>query len=216
MKRKFEIYEGKTVWLFPTGNYARYHNVDLEEAVVTKIARKYFYCVRLGWEKFPIKFVLEDFSSVCEDCNAGYDIYESPEMYVQSFEDGKMFSCVGEYFRSFGRKRPSHDTMSKIMNLLYAEGIVTSNYEGFKKVLDDRYEIRTVYANQLENDCYGDIYSFRNEAAIAHPGEEIIFGFCVVDTTTGLIPDGCNDWNDTVEEAVSDFEKYKERKGEEK
>ena len=212
MDKKFEIYEGKTVWLFPTGNYARYKTVELYEAKIIKIARKYFYCVRVGWERFPIKFVLEDFSSICEDCNSGYDIYETPEMYVQKTEFDAMYSHVGSYFREFGNKKPSFDTMRKIASLLYGEGLITKTYKGYHKNLDGQYQIQTVYANQNDEYEYGDIYSSRYEAVKNHPDDKIVFGFCVVDTTTGLIPEGCSDWNVDIEDAISDYENFKKRK----
>ena len=214
--KKFESQVGKKVWLLPTGNYSRYHNVGLEEAIITKIARKYFYCERKGWEKFPIKFRIDNFSSVCEDCNAGYNIYETLEMYVAEEESNAMYSQVRSFFSDFGNKKPSYDTMRKIASLLYSEDLITKSYEGYCKDINGRHKVKTIYANQNANYEYGDIYKSRYEAAKDHPTDKIVFGFCVIDTLTGLIPDGCNDWNDTVEEAISDFERYKERKGEEK
>lgn len=212
MDKKFEISEGKTVWLVPTGNYARIKSAKLEEARVIKIARKYFYCVIVGWEKFPIKFSLEDFSSVCEDCNGGYDIYATPEMYVQKTEFDAMYSEVSSYFRNFGTQKPSFSTMSKITTLLYGEGVMTKAYNGFCKDLGGRYRIETIYANQNDEYEYGDIYSSRCEAAKNHPYDSIVFGFCVVDTTTGFIPEGCSDWCDTIEEAISDYENFVKNK----
>ena len=98
--------------------------------------------------------------------------------------------------------------MRKIANLLYSEGLMTKVYEGYRKDLDGRYQIVTVYANQDDDYEYGDIYATRCEAAKNHPDDNIIFGFCVVDTATGFIPEDCNDWNDTIEEAIADYENF--------
>lgn len=70
------------------------------------------------------------------------------------------------------------------------------------------YKVQTVFANKTETGVYGDIYDFRSEVERAHPGAEIMTGYCVIDEALGLIPDGCNDWNDTIAEAIQDYEEH--------
>lgn len=48
---------------------------------------------------------------------------------------------------------------------------------------------------------YDDFDDFREK----EPHSKYEFGFCVVDTDTGLIPDVCNDWNDSPQEALFDY-----------
>lgn len=208
MTNKFKIHEGQTVWLSPTGNNVRYYSkTDIVEAKVTKVARKYFYCERIDFRNQAIKFSLEDFSSVCEDCNAGWNIYETPELYVEERERASMFSHVRAYFSDFGNKKPSYEAMAKIASILYGENLIHKTYEGFSLDIDDKHRICTVYANQNEEYEYGDIYVSRREAAQDHPHDKIVFGFCIIDTSTGFIPEGCNEWNATIEDAIADFRK---------
>ena len=70
------------------------------------------------------------------------------------------------------------------------------------------YKVQTVYANKTETRVYGDIYDFRSEVERAHPGAEIMTGYCVIDEALGLIPDGCNDWNDSISAAIQDYEEH--------
>ena len=41
-----------------------------------------------------------------------------------------------------------------------------------------------------------------------HPGCKVLEGFVVIDMNAGLVPDGCNDWNNTISEAVMDYEEH--------
>ncbi len=71
--------------------------------------------------------------------------------------------------------------------------------------LDDRYVVNVViiegFEGGLTGDCYDDFSKFKKE----HPYSTYRFGFIVYDTKTGFIPDGCNDWNDSPEEAIFDY-----------
>ena len=72
--------------------------------------------------------------------------------------------------------------------------------------INERYEIR-VCVIQLVNagcpgDCYDNFETFKKE----HPFSPYKFGFIVFDTYTGFVPDECNDWNDSPEEAMMDYE----------
>lgn len=70
------------------------------------------------------------------------------------------------------------------------------------------YKIRPVYANKTEDGGYGDICNYPEEVMLEHPGKEILTGYCVISEATGLVPDGCNDWNDSIEDAMEDYEDH--------
>lgn len=70
------------------------------------------------------------------------------------------------------------------------------------------YKIQAVFANKTADGTYGDIYDFRSDVERAHPGAEIMTGYCVIAKARGLIPDRCNDWNDTVSAAIQDYEEH--------
>lgn len=72
--------------------------------------------------------------------------------------------------------------------------------------LDDRYELRVVVVEMRENRVPGDVYDDMCKFKEEHPHSGYIFGFCVVDTVTGFVPEGCNDWNDSPDEAVFDYQ----------
>ena len=57
-KDKLEI--GMEVWLEPINNQLRYGSKKPVKAVITKIGRKYFEVAKVGWERFPMKFQIED------------------------------------------------------------------------------------------------------------------------------------------------------------
>lgn len=69
-----------------------------------------------------------------------------------------------------------------------------------------RYEIRIMCIELLPNGLTGDCYESLLELKKEKPYSSYKFGFAIVDTLTGLIPDDCNDWNDSVEEAMFDYE----------
>lgn len=73
--------------------------------------------------------------------------------------------------------------------------------------IDGRYEIRIVIIEQ-RNGTTGDVYDSLEQFRAEHPEHDekgYGFGFVVFDTLTGYVPDACNDWNDTPEEALSDY-----------
>ncbi len=77
--------------------------------------------------------------------------------------------------------------------------------------IDERYEIRTVVIELREDersgiipgDVYDDLQTFKKE----HPFASYKFGYVVIDTKSGYVPDTCNDWNDSVEDALMDYQK---------
>lgn len=76
-------------------------------------------------------------------------------------------------------------------------------------VLDDKYEIRVVVTNINDTDAdpYGDIYTDFTELKQQHPQDDFLFGFVIVESTTGLIPDNYSleDIYETLEEAIADY-----------
>jgi hypothetical protein len=71
--------------------------------------------------------------------------------------------------------------------------------------INERYEIRLVVIemrDSIPGNCYGDFEEFRKN----HPYSSYTFGFIVYDTKLNCIPEKCNDWNDSPEEAMHDCE----------
>lgn len=76
--------------------------------------------------------------------------------------------------------------------------------------IDERYEIRTVVIELREvegsgiipGDVYDDFKTFKKE----HPFASYKFGYVVIDTETGFVPDTCRDWNDSPEDALMDYQ----------
>lgn len=70
------------------------------------------------------------------------------------------------------------------------------------------YKVQTVFANKTDAGIYGDIYDFKSEADREHPGAEILTGYCVISEATGFVAEGCNSWNDTISDAIQDYEEH--------
>lgn len=71
--------------------------------------------------------------------------------------------------------------------------------------INNRYEIRVVVID-MTNDGPGDVYDNFEDFKKEHPFSPYRFGFIVFDTEYGYVPDNCNDWNDSPDEAMMDFE----------
>ena len=70
---------------------------------------------------------------------------------------------------------------------------------------EGRYEIQInciEYNSGNYGNCYRNLIDLKNDS----PFSGYRFVFVVIDTYTNLIPDECNDWNDSVEEAIWDYE----------
>lgn len=70
---------------------------------------------------------------------------------------------------------------------------LNSNYEMKTVIIEDR--------NGLPGDVFDDFTKFKDK----YPHSGYRFGFCIVGVADGEIPDGCNDWNDSPEEALMDY-----------
>lgn len=77
------------------------------------------------------------------------------------------------------------------------------------KIRDD-YEIRPVIAPIDSTGMILDIYNDFDEFTRDNPDEKFKIGFVVTDIQTGWIVNECNDWNDTMEDALKDFHEHVE------
>lgn len=71
--------------------------------------------------------------------------------------------------------------------------------------IDERYEIRVMVVEDSSGTGVGDCYDNFTQFRMDYPESPYFFGFVVFDTETGLVPDECNDWNDTVDAALEDY-----------
>ena len=75
--------------------------------------------------------------------------------------------------------------------------------------INDRYEIRVVVIELVDDKgtfaSTGDVYDNFEEFKKEHPNSSYKFGFVVFDTEMGYVPDNCNDWNDSPDEAMTDY-----------
>ena len=78
----------------------------------------------------------------------------------------------------------------------------------YVKDFENGYKIQEVFSNKITDTTHGDIYDFQSDVVHAHPGAEIVAGYCVIDYGLGLIPASCHDWNDTLEDAMQDYEDH--------
>ncbi len=71
-------------------------------------------------------------------------------------------------------------------------------------ILDDNYEMKVVIVedrNGVSGDIYDDFRKFKSE----HPHSGYKLGFCIVSRVGNYVPEGCNAWNDSPEEALHDY-----------
>ena len=71
--------------------------------------------------------------------------------------------------------------------------------------IGEHYEIKVLVIANNTDIGVGDCYDSFEELVKENPHSSYTFGFAVVDTRNGLIPAGCNDWNDSPEEALFDY-----------
>lgn len=75
--------------------------------------------------------------------------------------------------------------------------------------INDRYEIRLVIVEIVEGigryHRYGDVYDNLEKFKKDKPDSDYKYGYVVFDTVYGYVPDACNDWNDSPEEALFDY-----------
>ena len=117
MREMFKLCVGKSVVLYPTGNNVHRHRHEPLEGIVSKIGRKYFYVTYNQLDK-PARFRQEDFcSDNPDDCNAGFEIFESMEECLQTLEYREKLLAIRMYFLSFSNN-PSREAVKQICDLL--------------------------------------------------------------------------------------------------
>lgn len=71
--------------------------------------------------------------------------------------------------------------------------------------VDDRFEIRLTVVlteGEFSGTCYYDFGEFKR----IHPNDPYKFGYIVYDTKNDSVPYICNDWNESPEEALLDYQ----------
>lgn len=71
--------------------------------------------------------------------------------------------------------------------------------------INKRYEIKLVIIkneNGIPTNCYDSFETFKKK----NPYSSYRFGYIVFDNELGCIPSDCNDWNDSPEEAMFDYQ----------
>lgn len=71
--------------------------------------------------------------------------------------------------------------------------------------INDKYEIGIVIIELLDDGTTGDIYTDMREFIKDHPTSKFKYGYVIINTTSKFIPDECNDYNNTPEEAMQDY-----------
>lgn len=69
--------------------------------------------------------------------------------------------------------------------------------------LNNQYEIKIVVIEIKEDGNTGDCYDSFTEFKKEHLKSSYKFGFVVIETATGFIPYGYDDWYDSVDEALN-------------
>lgn len=62
------------------------------------------------------------------------------------------------------------------------------------------YAIVQLYANQTEDETYGEIFASKKELKKAHPKHTVLEGYGIIELKTGNMPDDCLDWYFLYEE----------------
>lgn len=70
--------------------------------------------------------------------------------------------------------------------------------------INDKYRIEVLIVEIKKDGMYGDIYDNFSKFKKEHPDDSYKYGFAVVNEF-GYIPQECNEWNDSPEEALMDY-----------
>lgn len=198
------VYVGMPVWIYECFSYRK----TLYQAKVSSIYKDYFYCTPIEKQSVKIKVNFCDkydfhYGAKNTKTNDFCEVYFSYDDYLKEKDYEKSISCI----ESIGIIR-IYDFVSQTINFLYKNGL-TAEYIAPEGFVDKTHKMLTLYANKTADGHRGNIYESRIKAVTAHPDDEIILGFRIIDSTTGLVPKGCEDWNDSAEKAIADFEKAK-------
>jgi len=98
---------GQTLYSLNVGNAARRAEQVLTPATVTKVGRKYFTCVRDGWN-FGEEYHIEDWCEKTEYTASSY-LYATEKEWIDEKERNELHKTISEYFSIYG---PSKKNMS--------------------------------------------------------------------------------------------------------
>lgn len=117
---------GQTIYLEPTGNFARMRNTgEPIEAVVTKIGKKYFYVESKNSHLWIGKFPLDGGDAYSQNSNGGYNVYESEEVFQKKIEMTRKRTVIDNYFRyAYHCGNISDEAAEKIYDILSSEGVL--------------------------------------------------------------------------------------------
>jgi len=71
--------------------------------------------------------------------------------------------------------------------------------------INDNYAIKLCVIDVDDRGVPGNVYDHYEIMRKENPEYGYRFGYYVVDLRTGLVPEACNDWNDSPEEALADY-----------
>lgn len=126
-----EIGLGQSIVLRPYGN-ARYYSGDAQmvKGIITGIGRKYFYVNLYGTvenpDRNPVKFDKKTLECHHDDCNAGYEVFESEEKLREAVEDEEIVRKI-KRFMDYRANAMSHDVTRQIYDVLVTNGLVTQD-----------------------------------------------------------------------------------------
>ena len=130
MTQKFDIRPGQTVYLRPTGNYARHWDGKPIQAKVHHIARQYFYVEIHAYRS--TRFRRKDFTCAdLGDCNGGYVIYPTLEAFQDAVEWECKLLALRRIFNDW-RQEFDLDTIVTIYELLESRGYTQIEIGGKK------------------------------------------------------------------------------------
>lgn len=111
---------GKTVWLMPTGNNARYSS-ELVGAKITKVGRVNLTFVRDGWSREETWRIYEQRSEYyyrLSENNSGFLVFESLDKLAEYKEINSLQDRIEKEIRSGKLQKLSLETLRSIYGLI--------------------------------------------------------------------------------------------------
>lgn len=71
--------------------------------------------------------------------------------------------------------------------------------------VNENYYVAIAYANEVEENVYGEISQSFHDIRRYYPGSKLMNGYIIIDRRTKLCPDDSKDWYFTLKEALSDI-----------
>lgn len=111
---------GQTLYSLNTGNAARNCEQKLTPVNVSRVGRKYFYCIQ-GDSARETKYKLEDWKESTNYCCDSV-LYESRQEREDEEERTRLKDKAREYFGAFGARKPvTLEKLRKIVKILEGE-----------------------------------------------------------------------------------------------